>query len=309
MEQFFSTFSAWTIWTPELIIVLLFISLCYFILTGPLRHKFQGSEPVKVSRKIYFHLGLIGIYFGFGGPLYVAGHIMLSMHMLSMAIVYLMAPPLLLLGIPSWFFQWLGRFKVLNKIFTVMGLPLIGLILFNAMISFYHLPITFDRFMTSEAMHNTYQLGMLFAALLMWWHILPRMVTKYDMSELKKMGYMFASGFLFTPACVLIIFASEPLYATYTDPAIWAIAISYCIPAGVSIPYDVFTNGANPIAALTPRHDQQLGGVIMKVTQEFVYSIAIGYVFALWMRRDKASTDKMDLQEFEMVSQKNMSEA
>nr|WP_281419532.1 cytochrome c oxidase assembly factor CtaG [Bacillus alkalicola] len=300
VELFFSSFTARTIWTPELIIVLGLISFLYFWLIGPLRNKFTNAEPVPTRRKVYFHLGLLGIYFGFGGPLYVLGHLMLSMHMLSMAIVYLITPPLLLLGLPTWFFEYFRQFKVLRGIFTIVGFPILGLVLFNAMISFYHLPFTFDTLLTNEGWHNVYQLGMLFAALLMWWHLLPRMVTKYDMSELKKVGYMFASGALFTPACVLIIFAGSPLYATYTDPATWALAISYCLPAGAQIPYELFTTGSQSIAPLSPLHDQQLGGASMKVIQELVYGVAIGYVFKQWMNRDKATNDSTTHKEYDM---------
>ncbi|MBU9711488.1 cytochrome c oxidase assembly factor CtaG [Evansella tamaricis] len=300
MELFFSSFSARTIWTPELFIVLTLISMLYFWVIGPLRHKFPDAKPVPMRRKIYFHLGLLAVYFGFGGPLYVLGHLMLSMHMLSMAIVYLIAPPLLLIGIPSWFFIYFKQFKILRGIFLIVGFPIVGLVLFNAMISFYHLPNTFDMLLTNEGWHNIYQIGMLIAALLMWWHLLPRMITKYNMSELKKVGYMLASGALFTPACVLIIFAGEPLYATYTDPAIWALAISYCLPAGANIPYEIFTTGSQSIAPLSPLNDQQLGGASMKVIQELVYAVAMGYVFKQWMNRDKETNATTVYKEYEM---------
>ncbi|QOY38639.2 cytochrome c oxidase assembly factor CtaG [Anaerobacillus isosaccharinicus] len=287
IEQFFTSFTFRTIWTPELIFILLLISGLYFALTGPLRHRFQDSEEVATRKKVYFHLGLVAVYFGFGGPLYVLGHLMISMHMTSMAIVYLIAPPLLLLGIPHWFFQAIGKFSLIKAPFKILGTPLIGLILFNAMFSFYHLPFTFDRLMTNNGLHNIYQIGMLFAAFLMWWHITP-VFPKIEgqLSELKKIGYMFASGVLFTPACVLVIFAGGALYATYTDVGTWAIAMSYCLPAGAEIPYELFS-GQNAFALLTPYQDQQFGGAIMKVTQELVYGVAIGYTFKQWMKRDR----------------------
>ncbi|UCZ51998.1 cytochrome c oxidase assembly factor CtaG [Bacillus shivajii] len=300
MEQFFSTFSAWTIWTPELIVVLMFLSALYFIIIGPLRHKFPDAERVSTRRKVYFHLGLIAVYFGFGGPLYVLGHLMLSMHMLSMAIVYLIAPPLLLLGIPSWFFKIFTKFKVIRGIFLVVGYPILGLVLFNAMFSFYHMPNTFDTLLTNEGWHNLYQLGMLFAAILMWWHLTPRLETRYELSELKKIGYMFANGVLITPACALIIFAGSPLYATYTDPSTWAVAISYCLPAGADIPFEMFS-GEQALTPLSPLHDQQLGGALMKVIQELVYGVAIGYVFKAWMNRDKSSRTEVEFKSYEMV--------
>ncbi|WP_280769298.1 cytochrome c oxidase assembly factor CtaG [Salipaludibacillus daqingensis] len=299
MDQFFSTFTARTIWTPELVVVLALISFIYFIVIKKFRHLFPDSKPVPVRRIIYFHLGLLAIYLGFGGPLYVLGHIMLSMHMLSMAIVYLVAPPLLLIGIPAWFFKYFARFKVVRGLFTVVGFPLIGLLLFNGIFSVYHLPVTFDYLMTNESWHNTYQLGMLLAAMLMWWHIIPRFKTKYDLSELKRMGYMFASGVLFTPACVLIIFAGEPLYATYTDPATWAIAMSYCLPPGADIPFEVFS-GEQSLTLLSPQQDQQFGGAMMKIIQELTYGVAIGYTFRIWMKRDREDTPKLKLKEYEM---------
>ncbi|WP_416151288.1 cytochrome c oxidase assembly factor CtaG [Salipaludibacillus sp. HK11] len=299
MEQFFSTFTARTIWTPELVVVLALVSFVYFLIIKKFRHHFPDSKQVSNRRIVYFHLGLLAIYIGFGGPLYVLGHIMLSMHMLSMAVVYLIAPPLLLIGIPSWFFKFFTRFKFIRGVFKIVGFPLIGLVLFNGIFSVYHLPITFDFLMTNESMHNLYQIGMLLAAMLMWWHILPRIKTKYDLSELKRMGYMFVSGVLFTPACVLIIFAPQALYATYTDPSTWAVAMAYCLPPGAEIPFEVLS-GEESLTLLNPQQDQQFGGAMMKVIQELAYGVAIGYTFRIWMKRDKDETPKLKFKEYEM---------
>lgn len=298
-EQFFSAFTFRTIWTPELILVLLIISGIYLAITGPLRNRFDDNEIVPTKKKVYFHIGLVGVYFGFGGPLYVLGHLMLSMHMSSMAIVYLIAPPLLLIGIPFWVFQALAKNSIISGLFKVLGLPLVGLILFNAMFSFYHLPFTFDLLMANDNYHSIYQLVMLGAAFLMWWHIIP-VFPKIgsQLTELKKIGYMFASGILFTPACVLVIFASAPLYAVYTDVNSWGTAMSYCLPAGAEIPFELFA-GENALPPLSPTHDQQFGGAIMKVTQELVYGIAIGYTFKLWMKRDKK---KVEIPNFEQLN-------
>lgn len=299
IEQYFSSFTFRTIWTPELIFLLVIISAIYLALTGPLKHLIPNSEEVATKNKIYFHLGLLAVYFGFGGPLYVIGHFMISMHMFSMAIVYLIAPPLLLLGIPHWFFQAFGRVPIFKALFRVLGSPIMGLILFNAMFSFYHLPFTFDRLMTNNGLHNLYQVGMLFAAFLMWWHITPVFPEQEgQLSELKKIGYMFANGVLFTPACVLVIFAGDALYSTYTEVETWAIAMSYCLPSGSEIPYDLF-KGQNSLTWLPPYQDQQFGGAIMKVTQELVYGIAIGYTFKQWMKRDR---QKVIIPNFEMMN-------
>ncbi|WP_184664752.1 cytochrome c oxidase assembly factor CtaG [Texcoconibacillus texcoconensis] len=299
MLEFFSSLTARAIWTPELIIVLSLFSVIYFLLTGRYRHLFPDSEPVSRRQKVYFHLGLLCIYLGFGGPLYVLGHMMLSMHMLAMAIVYLIAPPMILLGLPSWFFQYFAQFRVIKSVFLVIGFPILGLILFNAMFSVYHLPFMFDTLLINEGLHNVYQLGMFLAAVLMWWHLTPRIETRYDMSELKKIGYMFANGVLITPACALIIFAGTPLYETYTNATTWATAMSYCLPPGADIPYEFF-DGEKSIPPFAAEHDQQLGGALMKVLQEIVYGVAIGYIFKQWINRDRTNPNP-DATAFEMV--------
>ncbi|CAM3828752.1 cytochrome c oxidase assembly factor CtaG [Alkalicoccus chagannorensis] len=303
MEQLFTTFTFRTIWTPELLVVLALISALYFLIITKFRDRFPEAEEVPLRRKVYFHLGLLCIYLGFGGPLYVLGHIMLSMHMISMAIVYLIAPPLLLLGIPSWFFEKFRQFRPVRGIFLVLGFPVLALLLFNGAFSVYHIPGVFDYLMTNEGLHNVYQLGMFGLAVLMWWHILPRIDTKYHLTELKRIGYMFVSGVLFTPACALIIFSTSTLYATYTDPAVWASAIAYCLPPGADIPYEVM-QGGNTLTFLTPHHDQQFGGALMKIIQEIVYGVAIGYSFRLWQKRDKKETQELELQAYEMYEPK-----
>ncbi|GEL06778.1 cytochrome c oxidase assembly factor CtaG [Salisediminibacterium halotolerans] len=304
MGVFFETFTARTIWTPELIVVLAVISFVYFMVITKFRAFFPEGAPVPTRRVVYFHLGLLAVYLGFGGPLYVLGHINLSMHMLSMAIVYLIAPPLLLIGIPSWFFNYFARFSWIRRLFTIVGFPILGLVLFNALFSFYHLPFTFDFVMTNEGWHNVYQIGMLLAAMLMWWHIIPRLTTKYDMSELKRIGYMFASGVLFTPACVLVIFAGSALYATYTDPGTWATAMAYCLPPGADIPYEVL-DGEQSLTLLSPYRDQQFGGALMKITQELAYGVAMGYTFRIWMQRDRSSSPQLEVKEYDMYQPEN----
>jgi putative membrane protein len=39
-------------------------------------------------------------------------------------------------------------------------------------------------------------------------------------------------------------------------------------------------------------HDQQLGGVIMKVIQEIIYGIMLGRVFFEWYRKDQEESER-----------------
>ena len=43
------------------------------------------------------------------------------------------------------------------------------------------------------------------------------------------------------------------------------------------------------------RIDQQLAGVLMKIFQEIVYGIAIGYVFKQWLKKEKLQDGELTI--------------
>lgn len=294
IEQLFTNFSFRALWTPELIVVLAIVTAIYFLLIGKWREKFVGAEPVATRQKVYFILGMIALYFGWGSPLYIAGHLMISFHMTQMVMAYIIAVPLLLLGIPKWFYRAIinkVEGTIIGKLGRVFFNPLMGVLLFNGFFSIYHLPNVFDFLMQNVVMHSLYEMLLLVTSALMWWFMLAPLPGKEQLSHLRRIGYIFANGVLITPACALIIFAGTPVYAVYTDPATWATVMAYCLPGGSNIPFELF--GANgSFAIMEPVHDQQLAGVIMKIMQEITYGITIGYVFKQWITREKQTEGK-----------------
>ncbi|MBU8908352.1 cytochrome c oxidase assembly factor CtaG [Desertibacillus haloalkaliphilus] len=292
MEQVFSNFSFRAIWTPELIVILLLVAGLYFALVEKWRHRFQDGAPVSAKQKVYFLLGLIALYIGWGGPLYTIGHIMITFHMTQMVFAYFIAVPLFILGTPKWFLvAMIQRFRTpaTERIAKIIFSPIIGVLLFNGLFSIYHVPFMFDSLMQSVFLHSVYQFLLLGASTLMWWHMIAPLPNKALLSDLRRIGYIFANGILITPACALIIFAGEPLYATYTDPNVWGTVMSYCLPPGADIPYHLFS-GPEAFSQLDTRMDQQLAGVLMKIMQEVTYGFTIGYVFKQWLAKEKVKS-------------------
>ncbi len=101
---------------------------------------------------------------------------------------------------------------------------------------------------------------------------------------LKKVGYIFADGILLTPACALIIFADSPMYLTYSDPKAWAEALQLCVPPSTLATLNL--SGPEMFNSMPLIHDQQLGGVIMKIIQEIVYGVVLAQVFFSWYQKD-----------------------
>lgn len=288
--QYFS-FSA--LWSPIQLGLTVVVALLYLGLTGPWRTRFANSEPVSVGKKITFLIGLTVFYFAQGGPIDLLGHLMFSAHMTSMALSYLLAPPLMLIGIPGWMIRPLTNVPAVRKLLYALTSPVVGVLSFNVLFSFYHMPNIHDYVMTHFAVHYAYYFVLLVTSLMMWWNVITPLPEMNRLTHLKKMGYIFLNGVLITPACALIIFAGEPLYASYTDPNVWAQAMGYCVPAGSQLLLENF-KGPEFFSIFSPLEDQQLGGIIMKLVQELVYGSALAYIFFDWYIHERKNDDELE---------------
>lgn len=279
-NQLYSQFGFASLYTPSILVIVLAVGIGYFIL---LRKKTDEETPLR--KKIFFVLGLVAVYFGAGSPLYITGHFLFSIHMLQMSILYFAAPVLLLLGTPAWVYQPLfySRNVFWRKTLRFLTHPAFGLIVFHMMLSFYHMPVIFDIIMGQLAYHVIFQTVLFLAALCLWWNLYGPLSEQDTLSPLKKWGLIVLSGVFLYPVCALIIFSGGAMYQTYTDPSAWLAVMEYCVPAGVDISGQLLTE----ISPMTPLHDQQLGGVIMKIAQEIALGFSLGYVFFQWVKQEK----------------------
>lgn len=277
------------LWSPLFGIFLLSILVLYYMIIGPIRSRFIDSESVTAVQKLSFTTGILLLYVVLGSPVDVIGHILFSVHMLEMAVMLLIVPPLLLLGIPIWLLQIVVSHKILASLLLRMN-PLVALFLFNGLFSVYHVPFLFDMIKQSQLLHSLTLCVLFFTSLMMWWPILNPLPAYQLLSDLKKIAYMFASGILLTPACALIIFASAPLYATYSLPQAWMQAMDLCVPFETLSTLGI--SGPEYFHWLPLLEDQQAGGVVMKIIQEIVYIVVIGHVFFQWVKKEKKKEEE-----------------
>ncbi len=265
------------VWSPELIVFTILLAVLYLLAVGRFRIHFADAAPVPPGKKLLFLTGLVLLYFGLGSPLNVVGHYMFSVHMVQQCVLYLIMPPLLLLGTPDWLLRPVFRKKPVQRLMRVFTNPFLGLLLFNSLFSLYHLPAILDEVMQSAALVNLSHLVLLGAAFVMWLPVVCPLPELDKLTELRKLGYMFANGVLLTPACALIIFAGAPVYATYLDgPTL------LCTPF-----FSTTADIPKLITGLSTLEDQQLGGVLMKLLQEFTYGTVLVYNLRKWFNREK----------------------
>mgnify|MGYP001047239803 CR=1 FL=1 len=276
-----TTFGFRGTWNPELMALTLLLGIAYFSLTGPLRRTFPEAKPVTLAQKVSFTLGLLLFYLGLGSPVNVAGHFLFSAHMVQQAILYLVMPLLILAGTPAYLFRHVATNRWIRRILKIFTHPLPAVLLFNTLFSFYHMPAILTLAMDNLVMHNLIHLLLLIAAFFMWMPVFAPIPEIHRMSELQKLGYIFAASVLITPACALIIFSNAPLYETYVNGPTLLCAPFFSAPIDKSM-------FAVP---LDPLEDQRLGGILMKLLQELIYGIVLACIFAAWYRKEKDTQD------------------
>ncbi|WP_246940317.1 cytochrome c oxidase assembly factor CtaG [Bacillus pinisoli] len=274
-----SIFGFRALWSPVFLAFTIIVIGIYFYIIR--------KEGYQVSKKqqFFFLSSMILLYLMKGGPFDLLGHLMFSAHMTAMAIVYLAVPPLMLLGLPENLLREFINIKAIRPLYAFFTKPLIALLLFNGLFSIYHIPLVFDVVKTDMVLHSITTSILLVGAFLMWWPVVNPLPEEESLTPIKKIGYIFADGVLLTPACALIIFASVPLYSTYTDPTLWLTALELCVPADMLSSLSISTPELFNWFPLV--EDQQLGGVIMKVVQEIVYGSILGYIFFNWAKKER----------------------
>lgn len=281
------------LWSPYFLSFIIILGILYYLITGPLRFNYGVEEKPTVKQQIYFYTGLLLLYIVKGSPIDLLAHIILTAHMIQMAVYLLLFPVLMIKGIPVWIWKKIIETPVIKKIFKLFSKPLIPLLLFNLLFSLYHIPAVFDFSKSSRPAHVSISLVLLFAAFMMWWVIITPIKEQNKLKPLLKIVYMGANGALITPACVLIIFAGEPAFQAYSSDGAWIQAMSLCVPKDVLKGLAGSLSGAEMFSPMSTIGDQQLGGIIMKVLTEIVYGTTIGRIFFQWFKPSKDSIDPL----------------
>lgn len=250
-----------------MIIKYLFVLFVVFIAwkyLGSIKRESDENGKITLKRKAFL-TGLALLILVKGSPLTSLGHSLFFVHMIQQSILYLAVPPLLLYGLPDSAGYFLNKVHGIRAIVHFFAKPLIALVLFNALFSFYHIPIIFDWLMSNMLYMNIASIILFTASVTMWLPIIsPVAFARLELTPLVKMGYIFGMGILLTPACALIIFSKEILYETYVNmPRLFGVGIL---------------------------DDQQSGGVIMKVMQEIIYGTILTIIFFKWVKDDREKT-------------------
>jgi putative membrane protein len=255
----------WVDWTVHLDTIALCVVLLwgYAYVVRDLRPRVSDAGRVKRSQVTLFCLGVFSLYLAGGTPIHDLGEeYLLSVHMFQHLLFTMIAAPLLLAGIPSWFYEWLLRDERVFAVARVLTKPFVAFALFNVLLVLSHLPPVVELALEVGAVHFAIHALLVLSAMLMWWPILSPLESLPRLSYPGQIAYLFLQSLLPSVIASFVTFADTPVYDFYEH--------------------------APRIIDISPVSDQQIAGGLMKLLGSMILWTFIGVAFFKWYEKEQA---------------------
>ncbi len=173
----------------------------------------------------------------------------------------MVAPPLLLAGIPTWLWEALFFRKGVLPVMRVILHPVVTLAVFNAVLVGSHLPDTMDFILYHHWVHFFAHVILVTASLMMWWPVITNVPGLPHLTYPFRMMYLFLQSLVPSVVAAFLTFATGPIYGFY---------------------------GAAPrIEGITIIEDQQIAAASMKIFGSLILWSFIGVSFFKWWAQEQ----------------------
>jgi putative membrane protein len=259
---------------PEVWLIVVGAAACYWYAVtriGPLVVP-RGAAVVTRRQVVWFASGLLVMWVASDWPIHdYAENYLYSVHMVEHLLISLVAPPMLLLGIPGWLTRWVLRPRALSGSVRVLCRPLVAGVVFNAVIALSHAPFYVDFTLSYHFWHFWAHLLLFVVSMLMWFPVVNQLPEYPTMGPPMKMAYLFLQSMIPNVPVAFLTLSTGVVYSFYAHVP---------RPFGISV--------------LT---DQQTAGAIMKLGGTMLLWSIILTVFFQWYgveaKADKAERDAM----------------
>lgn len=243
------------------------VGIGYGLSLARLGNRVAGKPPATTKQVISFYMGLAVLWIGADFPLHeLSEDYLFSMHMVQHTLFTLVAPPLLLMGLPTWLLRKILEPAWVWKIARVVTRPFFGLLAFNFIIVVTHWPTIVNASVTSDPIHFLVHLVVFFTAFVMWWPVIAPVPELARLSEPAKMIYLFLQSVIPTVPASFLTFATTPMYSAYEEvPRIWGMGVVT---------------------------DLRVSGLIMKLGGGLLLWLAITIIFFRWSAKEERQQDE-----------------
>lgn len=247
--------SAWS-WYPSVIGGVLILLGLYLAVT-----KLQFDR-----RTSWFVLGLLTILLALLSPLDIlSDQYLFSAHMVQHLLLVLVAPPLLLAGLPEPPLRQLMTRKLPARLERLLGYPLLAWLLGIGTLYIWHLPPIYAATLADEWVHSAEHLSFLVTGTIFWWPLVGS-VASQSLNTFFALAYLFTAALANSILGIIFTFAPSLIYTGYQNP---------------QDSLDIL-----PLLrerwGLSPMLDQQLGGLFMWVGGGLIFLISMLAVLIRW---------------------------
>ena len=266
--------SVWSRWNvdPELIIPVVLLTALY--LRGLAVWRNRGRYHPHWRTACYL-TGMALLLACIETPLDAAAEHHFSMHMIQHEIIMMFVAPLILLGAPTTpmlrgiprtvrqrVVRPFARRREVYAAYRLATHPVVALGAFTAVLGLWHFaPGWYDAAIRDDFVHDLQHFSFMLIGILIWWNVIDPKPLRSRLGYVGRMGFLVVASTPKSFMGAVIVFAEEPLYDFWFD--------------------------VEPLLALTPLEDQELGGLLMWVPSQMMFLLALGLVFVVWARESE----------------------
>lgn len=217
----------------------------------------KGRPAVSRLQVVSFAAGVLALLVVSDWPIHdISEQRLFSVHMVQHLVEMLVAPPLLLMGIPAWMARLILKPAWLLASVRWLARFLPATIVFNLALVWAHAPFVMEWQLESGAAHFLVHGVVVLAALVMWMPVLSPLPEVPRLAPPLRMLFLFVQGIVPTVPASFLTFGDRPLYRVYEEfPRLWGVS------------------------ALD---DMRVGGLIMKIAGGLVLWVVIAVIFFRW---------------------------
>ena len=218
-----------------------------------------GSEE-DGRRAIWFYVALASLWIALDWPVGALGAgYLASVHMVQYLLIALIAPPLILIGLPRGIYRAMMA-GPLSGLVRLVSQPLVSIFVFVGIMAWTHWPPVVDVLMVTQTGSFFLDVIWLFSGLVFWWPVVAPEPQRSWLGDPFRIGYLIVATLVNTGVFAYLTFSPLPLYATYEL--------------------------APPVTGLSTRDDQLLAGLFMKMGGAVIIWTAISILFFRWVNRE-----------------------
>jgi cytochrome c oxidase assembly factor CtaG len=239
-------------------VLLLGIYLC------AIRFQFNGKT-------LSYSLGVLIIFLALCSPIDpLSDHYLFSAHMLQHMMLGIIAPPLLIAGLPASLVQGWLRFPPIAKAERILGYAPLALIAGIGTIWIWHLPYLYNLALEHENIHTFEHVMFMVTGSMLWWPVL-KPIPEGRLTPMYAIIYMTIAASLGMVLGIIFTISDTPYYSFYANPEDEIGALKLIREQW----------------KLTRLDDQKLGGAIMWEPMGAIFLWAIMAVMVDWLKQSK----------------------